>query len=71
MKYIVIEIQTMPDGSVAHLVTVKNTRAEAESTWHSIMAAAAISTLPTHAATILDSAGFSLLSGVYHHDGGE
>ena len=70
MKYIIIEIQTMPDGNVANIVTVKDTREEAESAYHMILAAAAISSLPTHAATILDSAGFTVMNQVYHHTKG-
>ena len=52
MKYIVIELQTATDGSVANIVTVKDTRNEADSTFHSILAAAALSNLPSHAAVL-------------------
>ena len=69
MKYIVIELQTMQDGSVANIVTTKDTRNEAESTFHSILAAAAISNLPCHSATMLTSDGFLLATEKYEHEG--
>lgn len=67
MKYIVIELQTNTDETVASLVTQHNTKNEAESKWHTVMAAAAISTLPMHSAVMMDASGFTYLQGSYEH----
>lgn len=55
--YIVIELQTMADGKVANLVTQHASRAEAESKYFSVLAAAALSGLPCHAAALMTSTG--------------
>lgn len=57
MKYVTVELQTSADGSVANLTTVWDTRAKAESAFHTILAAAAQSGLPAHSCTMLDSEG--------------
>lgn len=51
----VIEEQRTEDGQVAVLATPKDNFNEAESTFYSILAAAAVSSLPYHAASILES----------------
>ena len=66
-KYIVVEIQTMADGTVACLTTSYADRLQAESAWHSVMAAAALGTLPVHAAVLLDNCGSELLTSRYEH----
>ena len=68
MRYIVIEIQTSADGTVGNLVTAYDTLNEAESKFHSIMAAAAVSKLPCHAALIVRSDGTLINSGRYEHE---
>lgn len=55
--YIVIELQTNNDGTVGNIVTSFEDRYAAESKFHSIMAAAAISELPVHSTVILDEKG--------------
>ena len=67
-KYIVIEIQTMLDGTVANLVNVVTGRDNAASTFHSILAAAAISQLPCHAASWLNSDGSLVDWKTFYHD---
>ena len=67
MKYLVIEIQTAADGTVANIVTSHDTRNAAESAYHGILAAAAISSVPSHAATILTSDGNALEWRCYEH----
>lgn len=57
MKYVTVELQTLGDGSVANLTSVWDTRAEAESAFHTILAAAAQNALPAHSCTLLDSKG--------------
>jgi len=67
MKYIVIEIQTAADGTVGNLVTAHETRSEAESKYHSVLASAAISSIPQHAAALLASDGTLVDSRCYEH----
>ena len=67
MKYIIIEIQTAQDGTVSTLVNTKDTRNEADSTFHSILAAAAISELPSHAAILMTADGNPLRNECYRH----
>lgn len=69
--YIVIELQTNADGTVANLVYQFSSRDEAESKFHSILAAAAISALPVHAAVMLTNAGVMIKSEYYRHGGEE
>lgn len=67
MKHIVIELQTNEDGTVGTLVTAHETRNAAESAYHSVLAAAAISALPQHAAVLLTSEGTLIDSRCYEH----
>lgn len=65
--YIVIEIQTNKDGTVGTLVDSYENRGQAESKFHAILSAAAISTLPCHSAAMLDEHGLILANGAYEH----
>lgn len=67
MKYIVIELQTAADGTVGNLVYAYDDRNAAEQKYHLILAAAAVSTLPSHAAVLLTSEGITLMHACYHH----
>lgn len=67
--YIVIELQTNADGAVGNLVYKYDSRDEAEAKYHSILAAAAISALPVHAAVMLTNAGTMVKSEFYRHGG--
>ena len=66
-RYIVIELQTNADGTVGNLVTSHDSRDAAESKYHTVLAAAAVSALPCHAATLLTSEGFMLDTKCYKH----
>lgn len=66
-KYIVVEIQTNADGTVGNLVSAYDTRNAAESAFHGILASAAISALPMHAAVLLTSSGSLLDTRCYEH----
>ena len=68
MKYIVIELQTDGD-SVANIVTSFDDQDAAESQYHSVLAAAAISGLDAHAATIMTNEGYCMEYRCYHHGG--
>lgn len=65
--YIVIEIQTNADGTVGNLVWSYATLAEAESKYHSVLAAAAVSALPVHGATILRNDCQQFAGQAYRH----
>lgn len=69
MKYIVFEIQTNSDGTVGNLVSAYDTRNGAESAYHTVLAAAAVSELPCHAAVLMTNEGFVLDSKCYRHGG--
>ena len=56
-KFLVIELQTDSDGNVAHLVTKHDALNAAESKWHTVLAYAATSGLPMHAASLIRSDG--------------
>lgn len=66
-KYIVIELQTASDGTVANIVTAYDTPLQAESAYHSILASAAMSTVPAHAAVMIDSTGDYIDAHCYKH----
>ena len=68
MKYIAIEMQTNPDGTVGNLVSSHDTQQAAESAYHTILASAAISALPEHAAVLMTSQGTILESKCYYHE---
>ena len=68
MKYIVIEIQTNTDGTVGNIVSSYDTRNEAESHYHSVLASAAVSALPEHSAVMITSEGKMCCSQCYKHD---
>lgn len=61
--YFIIEIQ-----NGAYLITTKETINEAESEFHRVLTAAAISDVETHACTVLNSEGQQLLSRCYKHN---
>lgn len=66
--YIVLEIQTMADGTVATLPPIiKATRDEAESVYHSILSYAAVSVLPMHAAILMTNEGREIMHQAYLH----
>jgi hypothetical protein len=66
-KYIVIELQTLSDGSVANIVTAHDTINEAQSKYHGVLASAAISAVPIHAAVLLDNHGMVLETYAFEH----
>ena len=60
MKYLILELQTNADGTVGTLITQKDTLNEAQSTYYSILASAALSALPVHAAVLMTNEGITL-----------
>ena len=67
MKYIVIELQTNTDGTVGNLVYAYDSRDDADSKFHAILAAAAVSNVPRHAAVLMNSDGNVYRSECYTH----
>lgn len=66
-KYIVIELQTLSGGGVANIVTAHDSINEAQSKYHAVLASAAISTIPVHAAVLLDNHGMVLETYAFEH----
>lgn len=72
-QFYVIEIQTYQDGSfgdIKHIAYDEDpgiARLKGEAKWHEIMAAAAVSTLPCHAVTLLTTDGRCIMNGCYRH----
>ncbi len=66
-KYVVVEIQTNSDGTIGNLVTAYDSRFAAESAFHGILAAAAISDKPVHAAVLLTNEGVLRNAESYKH----
>lgn len=62
--YIVIEIQTWDTS--AWIVNQYASKAEAESRFHNILAAAAVSEVPAHSALMIDEKGFPVRPPEYY-----
>ena len=67
MDYIVIEIQTFEGGSVTTQAWRYEDSLSAEAKYHSVLAAAAKSALPRHAATMLAGDGSYVQHRCYEH----
>ena len=67
MKYLVIEIQHNQDGTVGNFVFAFDDRNQAESKYHSILAAAAVSQIYIHSAVLMTSTGVQVAHGSYTH----
>lgn len=65
--FIVIELQKNAEGVVSNIVTAFGTQAEAESHYHTVLAAAAISELPVHSAIIVSEEAFPIMRQCYKH----
>lgn len=68
MKYLVIEIQTNADGTVGNLVYSYDDRNQAESKYHAVLSAAAISALPMHTCDLIQADGVLLARQCYVHE---
>ncbi len=66
MVYVVMEVQS-DNATAATLINSYTNRNEAESKFHQILGAAAISTVPTHSAVLLTDTGKVLKSESYAH----
>jgi len=66
--YIILETQTNTNGTVGTLIDTYTDRNAAESKYHTVLAAAAISALPLHSAFMLTDEGYLIRSEVYRHE---
>lgn len=64
--YLVLELQTNTNGQVASLINQYDTQAAADNKYHTVLAAAAISQLPVHAAVMLTNEGYVIKNEVYN-----
>lgn len=68
MTYYILEIQKNEDGVYSHLVQTANTKNEADSKYYTVLSYAAISSLPHHAAVLLDENGLVYANASYKHE---
>lgn len=68
MKYLVTEIQTFENGAVSTPSYAYDDQQAAEAKYHAILASAAGSKLPVHAAILFTDEGFPLRHECYKHD---
>lgn len=66
--YVVIEIQTNANGTVSNIVLAYSTRNEAFQQYFLVLSAAAVSSLPVHAAVILDNRGNQIAAQAFEHN---
>ena len=66
--FIVIELQTINEETVANIVNVYTDSATAEQKYHTILSSASVSTLPCHAAVMTDEKGNLLKHEYYTHE---
>lgn len=67
MKYLVIEIQQNADGTVGNFVFAYDDRLQAESKYHYLLGAAAVSSVYIHSAVLMTSTGVQVSHQSYEH----
>ena len=67
MKIIVTEIQKFEDGAMSTPSYAYDSQLSAEAKYHAILAGAAVSALPVHAAIMFSEEGFPLKHECYKH----
>ena len=76
-QFYVVEIQQYDNGEYGHIVHYAfdadpvKARLKGESKYHEVLAAAAISELPSHAAILFTAEGFPIYHQCYKHAGAE
>lgn len=66
--YIVIELQKNAEGHVSNIVTEHENLAQAESKYHAVLSAAAVSQIPVHSAVLVSEEGFPVKHQCYKHE---
>ena len=73
-QFYIIEIQQYANGEFGHIVhfafdeNATKARLKAEAKYHEVLAAAAVSELPQHSATLLTSDGRAVMNQCYRHE---
>ena len=67
MKYLVMEIQKFDTGAVSTPTWAYDNENPAWSKYHSVLSAAAVSTLPVHSAVIMNESGFCIEHKCFEH----
>lgn len=71
MMFIILETQTYKDGAVGTLIDSYADRNEAESKYHAVLSAGAVSKVPIHTAFMLTDDGYVVKSECYRHEESE
>lgn len=72
-QFYVLEIQKYKNGEYGHIVHFAydddpdKARLKGESKYHEVLAAAAISDIPSHAAILISTSGFPIMHQCYEH----
>lgn len=67
-KYLVVEIQKFPNGAMSTPSWAYDNLQSAEAKYHSVLAAAAVSSLPVHSCILMSEEGFPLRHECYKHE---
>lgn len=67
MKYLVVEIQKFETGAMSTPTWAYDELNAAQSKYHSVLAAAAISKLPCHSAVLMNETGFCIAHECFTH----
>lgn len=66
--YLVIEIQKNADGTVGNIVNSYDNENVALSKYHTILSAAAVSSVPVHSAVVMTEEGYTIRNESYIHE---
>lgn len=73
-QYYIVEVQQYANGEYGHIVHFAfdedpdKARLKGESKYHEVLAAAAVSELPSHAAIMFSTEGFPVMNQCYKHE---
>lgn len=68
MKYVVIEFQTYANGTMSTPTYAFDNMLSAEAKYHSILAAAAVSSLPVHSCVLMTNEGVFIKTECFKHE---
>ena len=66
--FIVLEIQTNANGTVGTLINSYEDQSQAASAYHTVLASAAVSSIPVHSCAMLTEEGFCVKRECYKHE---
>lgn len=73
-QFYVVEVQKYQNGEFGHIVhyaydeNINKAQLKAESKYHEVLAAAAVSELPEHSAIMFSTEGFPMMHQCYKHE---